>query len=105
VVVLGEVGRNFAAGMSGGIAYIWDADERAHPRINPGMVDIEDMVDPDDVAELKAMIEQHADLTGSERAKRILATWDVQLRKFIKVMPRDYKRALAELAAEAAAVA
>jgi glutamate synthase domain-containing protein 3 len=105
VVVLGEVGRNFAAGMSGGIAYIWDADERAHPRINPGMVDLEDMVDPDDVAELKAMIEQHAELTGSERAKRILATWDVQLRKFIKVMPRDYKRALAELAAEAAAVA
>ena len=105
VVVLGEVGRNFAAGMSGGIAYIWDADERAHPRINPGMVDLEDMVDPDDVAELEAMIEQHAELTGSERAKRILATWDVQLRKFIKVMPRDYKRALAELAAEAAAVA
>ena len=69
------------------------------------MVDLEDMVEPDDIDELKAMIGRHAEQTGSERAKRILATWDVQLRRFIKVMPRDYKRALAELAAEAAAVA
>jgi glutamate synthase domain-containing protein 3 len=91
--------------MSGGIAYVWDEDERARPRINPGMVDLEDMVAPDDTAELRALVEEHAAATGSERAKRILATWDVQVRKFIKVMPRDYKRALAELAAEAAAVA
>jgi glutamate synthase (NADPH/NADH) large chain len=105
VVVLGPIGRNFAAGMSGGIAYIWDEDERGRPRINLGMVDPEDMVDPDDVAELKALVEEHARVTGSERAKRILATWEVQLRKFVKVMPRDYKRALAELAAETAAVA
>jgi glutamate synthase domain-containing protein 3 len=104
-VVLGPIGRNFAAGMSGGIAYIWDEDERARPRINPGMVDLEDVVDPEDVAELKALIEEHARVSGSERAKRILATWEVQLRKFVKVMPRDFKRALAELAAETAAVA
>jgi glutamate synthase (NADPH/NADH) large chain len=104
-VVLGPIGRNFAAGMSGGIAYVWDENERARRRINTGMVDLEDMVAPDDVAELKGLIEEHAEVTGSARAKRILATWDVQLRKFVKVMPRDYKRALAELAAEAAAVA
>jgi glutamate synthase (ferredoxin) len=104
-VVLGEVGRNFAAGMSGGIAYIWDADRRARLRINRGMVDLEDVVEQDEIADLRAMVERHAELTGSKRAERILATWDVQLRKFIKVMPRDYKRALAELAAEAAAVA
>jgi glutamate synthase (NADPH/NADH) large chain len=104
-VILGPIGRNFAAGMSGGVAYVWDEDQRARPRINPGMVDLEDMVDPADLTELRALVEEHARLTGSERAKRILATWDVQLRKFIKVMPRDYKRALAELAAETAAVA
>ena len=51
-------------------------------------------------AELRALVEEHAQVTGSARAKRILATWDVQLSKFVKVMPRDYKRALAELAAE-----
>jgi glutamate synthase (NADPH/NADH) large chain len=101
-VVLGPIGRNFAAGMSGGIAYVWDEDDRARPRINPGMVNLEDMVDAADVTELRSLIEEHARLTGSERARRILATWEVQLRKFVKVMPRDYKRALAELAAEAA---
>jgi glutamate synthase domain-containing protein 3 len=69
------------------------------------MVDLEDVVDRSDVAELKALIEEHARVTGSARAKRVLATWEVQLRKFVKVMPRDYKRALAELAAESAAVA
>ena len=87
------------------LLYVWDEDERARPRINLGMVDLEDMVDPEDVAELKALVEEHARVTGSERAQRILATWEVQLRKFVKVMPRDYKRALAELAAETAAVA
>jgi len=69
------------------------------------MVDLEGLVVPADVAELKALVEQHQAATGSARAKRILATWEVQLPKFIKVMPRDYKRALAELAAEAAASA
>ena len=104
-VVLGSVGRNFAAGMSGGVAYIWDEDGRTRSRVNPEMVDLEGLVVAEDVAELKALVEQHAAATSSERAKRILATWEVQLPKFIKVMPRDYKRALAELAAEAAAAA
>ncbi|MCG6926376.1 MAG: glutamate synthase large subunit [Acidobacteria bacterium] len=104
-VVLGPIGRNFAAGMSGGVAYVWDEDERARPRVNTGMVDLEDMAEPDDVLELRALVEEHARATGSERARRILATWEVQLRKFVKVMPRDYKRAQAKRAAETAAVA
>ena len=104
-VILGPIGRNFAAGMSGGIAYVWDEDERARRRVNLDMVDLEDLVDPADVAELKALIEAHAEATGSQRAKRILATWQVQQRTFFKVMPRDYRRALAELAAETAAAA
>jgi glutamate synthase (NADPH/NADH) large chain len=103
-VILGSIGRNFAAGMSGGVAYIWDEDDRARQRINTSMVDLEDIVDSEEITELKTLIEEHARVTGSERAERILATWDVQLRKFIKVMPRDYKRALARLNVEMAAV-
>ena len=99
-VVLGPIGRNFAAGMSGGVAYVWDQDGHAAARVNPGMVDLETIADPADIAELRALVEEHARVTGSARAKRILATWDVQLAKFVKVMPRDYKRALLELAAE-----
>ena len=102
-VVLGSVGRNFGAGMSGGVAYIWDADGLSSARINTGMVDLEALEDPDDVAELKAFIEEHAEATGSERATAILDDWDAQVPRFVKVMPRDYKRALAELAAEEAA--
>jgi glutamate synthase (NADPH/NADH) large chain len=104
-VILGGIGRNFAAGMSGGVAYVWDQDGHGRSRINTGMVDLEALAEADDIAELRALVEEHARLTGSERAQRILATWDVQLPKFIKVMPRDYKRALAELAAEARATA
>ncbi|MEX1294540.1 MAG: glutamate synthase large subunit [Candidatus Limnocylindrales bacterium] len=102
-VVLGPVGRNFGAGMSGGIAYIWDVDGRSAARVNGGMVDLEEVADPADVAELRALIEEHVEATGSARGQAILADWDVQLGSFVKVMPRDYKRALAELAAEAAA--
>jgi glutamate synthase (ferredoxin) len=102
-VILGGIGRNFAAGMSGGIAYVWDQDGHARARINPGMVDLEAVAEAGDLAELRALVEEHVRATGSERAKRILATWDVQLPKFIKVMPRDYKRALLDLAAEAEA--
>jgi glutamate synthase (NADPH/NADH) large chain len=102
VVILGPVGRNFAAGMSGGVAYVWDEDAHSRARVNPGLVDLEAATSAEDAAELRALVEEHVRRTGSERARRILATWEVQLPKFIKVMPRDYKRALAELAAEAA---
>jgi glutamate synthase domain-containing protein 3 len=104
-VILGSVGRNFGAGMSGGIAYIWDDDGRSTARINTGMVDLESVDDSDEAAELKRRIEEHLEATGSKRAQAILDGWDAELPKFVKVMPRDYKRALAELAAEAASVA
>jgi glutamate synthase (NADPH/NADH) large chain len=103
-VILGSIGRNFAAGMSGGIAYIWDEDEHARQRINTHMVELEDLIEPDEIDQLKTLIEEHAEVTGSERAERILATWDVQLRKFIKVIPHEYKRALARIEVELAAV-
>jgi glutamate synthase domain-containing protein 3 len=67
------------------------------------MVDLEEMAESADIAELKTLLEEHERETGSERARRILADWDAELPCFIKVMPREYKRALAELAAEAAA--
>ena len=67
------------------------------------MVDLEEMDDADDVAELKTLIEEHVAATGSERAAAILDEWETEVGKFVKVMPRDYKRALAELAAEEAA--
>jgi glutamate synthase (ferredoxin) len=104
-VILGPTGRNFGAGMSGGIAYIWDADGRSAGRINPGMVDLEELTDADDIAEVRRLIEEHAAATGSERAAAILGDWSNEVSKFVKVMPRDYKRALAELAAQAASVA
>jgi glutamate synthase domain-containing protein 3 len=104
-VILGPTGRNFGAGMSGGIAYIWDADGRSAGRINRGMVDLEELTDADDIAEVRRLIEEHAAATGSERAAAILGDWSNEVSKFVKVMPRDYKRALAELAAEAASVA
>ena len=104
-VILGPVGRNFAAGMSGGVAYLWDDDQQSRARINPGMVELEEMVDPEDVAELKALIEEHEQVTDSARARHILDTWEEQVGRFVKVMPRDYKRALAELAAETAVAA
>ncbi len=101
VVVLGPVGRNFAAGMSGGIAYLWDADAQSRARVNREMVELEDLADPADEAETRALIEAHVRLTGSPRARHILDTWAEQVGHFVKVMPLDYKRALSELAAAA----
>jgi len=104
-VILGPTGRNFGAGMSGGIAYLWDVDGRSAGRVNPGMVDLEELTDPADAAEVRELIEAHLAATGSARAAAILDDWPVQVGHFVKVMPRDYRRALAELAAEAADVA
>ncbi len=101
VVILGEIGRNFAAGMSGGIAYLFDPDGKVPARVNPEMVDLEEVTEAEEAIELKGRIERHLEYTGSSAAKDILADWKNSLRKFVKVMPRDYKRAMAELAAEA----
>ncbi len=101
VVVLGPTGRNFAAGMSGGIAYVLD-EQRAFPaRCNMGMVDFEELA-PADAIELRAMISEHEQRTDSPVARRVLAEWEQLLARgaFVKVMPTDYKRVLAELAEE-----
>ena len=101
LVVLADIGRNFAAGMSGGVAYLFD-DEKTRSRVNKAMVEIEDVVEPADLEELKSMISRHAEFTGSTKAKALLADWTNSVKKFVKVMPVDYKRALREMALEAA---
>src|SRR5947209_14779280 len=96
VVVLGRTGRNFAAGMSGGVAYVYDVDRRLQSRCNLELVDLEALTDPD-AAELQALITEHAARTGSLVARNLLASWDKGAReRCVKVMPRDYRRALAE---------
>jgi glutamate synthase (NADPH/NADH) large chain/glutamate synthase (ferredoxin) len=94
VVVLGKTGRNFAAGMSGGEAYVLDEDGKFRERCNMGMVEIEGVVAPEDMRTLRAMIESHFRYTKSVNAKRVLDAWEAKLPKFIKVMPSDYKRVL-----------
>ncbi len=94
VVVLGNTGRNFAAGMSGGIAYVLDEDGHFRDRCNMGMVTLEPVEDSDDQLALKQMVEWHVWYTGSARGKKILDNWDITPSKFVKVMPRDYRRVL-----------
>ena len=94
VVILGATGRNFAAGMSGGIAYIWDPKSEFSINCNPEMVDLDPMDEAGDIAELQDLIQKHADLTGSTVAQKILANWESSLGEFVKVMPKDYKRVL-----------
>ena len=104
VVVLGPTGRNFGAGMSGGIAYVWDPAGEFPARVNREMVDL-DPLDDEDVAFLRDRIERHSEETDSAVAERILGRFDNAIAEFVKVMPRDYKRVLAEAAAEAAVTA
>ncbi len=96
VIILGEIGRNFAAGMSGGIAYIFDENDTLTHRINSGLVDLEQIEDGEESSFVKGKIQNHFDYTGSRNAERILQDWDMNKTKFIKVMPRDYKRVLME---------
>ena len=129
VAVLGQTGRNFAAGMSGGIAYVWDPAGRFAERVNPAMIELSaveagrgeeglpradapsvadsGMGDPlnHDAARLRILIERHHGHTGSARAAALLADWPTTLTQFVKVTPKDYRRALTELAAERAAAA
>jgi glutamate synthase (NADPH/NADH) large chain len=97
VVVLGETGRNFAAGMSGGIAYVWDRKGEFVARCNPGMVELEAMEADEDIAELRELVDKHFKLTGSAVARAALEDWDNALSQFVKVMPTDYKRVLADM--------
>jgi glutamate synthase (NADPH/NADH) large chain len=93
VVVLGATGRNFGAGMSGGIAYVYDPDGVFPAKVNPEMVELESL-DADDVAWLQTTLTAHRDHTGSEVAAQILDLWNVESPRFRKVMPKDYKRVL-----------
>jgi glutamate synthase (ferredoxin) len=98
VVVLGPAGRNFGAGMSGGIAYVLDEAGDFQSRVNPQMVDIESLEDPLEIAKLRGLIERHREFTGSVRAKHVLDNWDTMLPQFVRVMPKDFKRVVASLA-------
>jgi len=93
VAVLGRTGRNFAAGMSGGIAFVYDEDGTFHSRCNLGMIDLKPL-HRESVSELHALLEKHCRYTGSEVAQRILDRWQSSLDKFVRVMPRDYARVL-----------
>jgi glutamate synthase (NADPH/NADH) large chain len=116
-VVLGATGRNFAGGMSGGIAYVYDPGRNFRERCNLSMVDLEPMPAPgqtpaelrhhgeDDEALLRRLIENHARYTGSDVAKAILANWQAARALFVKVFPKEYRRALKELAAKRASQA
>jgi glutamate synthase (NADPH/NADH) large chain len=98
-VVLGPTGRNFGAGMSGGIAYVYDGDGTFRNRLNPEMVDV-DPLEEEDREWLRDTVRTHGSLTGSTVAASLLDRWQLAVRHFVKVMPKDYKRVL-EAAREA----
>jgi glutamate synthase (NADPH/NADH) large chain/glutamate synthase (ferredoxin) len=121
VAVLGKTGRNFAAGMSGGIAYVYDEDGLFAKRCNTAMVSLEkvlSVVDQQasvneklwhrglaDEVQLKKLLEEHNRWTGSKRARELLDNWDISRQKFVKVFPNEYKRALGEMHARKGAQA
>ena len=96
VVVFGSTGRNFAAGMSGGVAYIWDPENNFPANCNMEMVELEKVEDAEDIAELQGLIQEHAERTGSTSLRRCWTTGALTLGQFVKVMPTDYKRVLLE---------
>ena len=98
VVILGPTGRNTAAGMSGGVAYVLDEQgDFGQYRCNLEMVDLEPVVEAQDIADLKQLIERHLAYTDSAVAQRVLAQWETCLPRFVKIMPVDYKQALAQV--------
>jgi glutamate synthase (NADPH/NADH) large chain len=103
VVVLGPTGRNFAAGMSGGIAYIWDRDGDFNLNCNLATVELESLTDAEEEAEIQSLIQSHVELTGSVVGAEALANWPQFISQCIKVMPTDYKRVLNELKTQTAA--
>ena len=100
VLVLGGTGRNFAAGMSGGIAYILDMNQDFATKVNTEMVEVSGLEDPSEIAFVRGLIEDHHHYTGSELAARILLDFNRALPRFVKVLPTDYKRVMAEEAAK-----
>ena len=92
VVVLGSTGKNFAAGMSGGIAYVLDEGNNLYRNLNKEMIGIEKVENKYDEQELKSMIRKHVEATGSEKGKKVLESFKEYLPKFKKIIPNDYKR-------------
>jgi glutamate synthase (NADPH/NADH) large chain len=99
VVVLGRTGRNFAAGMSGGVAYVLDTDGSFGLNCNIDMVDLEPLGDEAELALVRGLVERHVALTGSAIGQRVLDAWMTSQRQFVAVVPRDFKRVRAELRA------
>jgi glutamate synthase (NADPH/NADH) large chain/glutamate synthase (ferredoxin) len=104
VVVLGDTGRNFAAGMSGGLAFVLDEHDRFRARVNETMLDQLEEVTDEDAEVLRGLIEEHFERTDSPVARRVLDDFESLRSMFVKVYPTDYKRVLAERAGEAVAV-
>lgn len=104
VVILGETGVNFGAGMSGGIAYVYDPDGRFDSRCNLSMIDLDFMEEKADIDELRGMLERHVEYTGSKKARDILENWDSCLASFVKVFPTEYRRVLGKMMKEDEAV-
>ena len=100
VVVLGPTGRNFAAGMSGGIAYVYDNERRFRERCNLDLVDLEEL-DEQDEEQIRTLISEHVARTGSMVGRNLMASWERSRGRFVKAMPRDYRRVLEERAAAA----
>ena len=102
VVVLGPTGRNFAAGMSGGLAFVLDESETFAQRVNPEMVDQLEQLDEADAIEVRNLVAEHTERTGSTVGQRVLDNWEQLQSSFVKIYPADYKRVLAELAQQEA---
>lgn len=96
VAVLGDAGRNFAAGMSGGVAYVYDPDDRLGDRVNPGMVSVSKTLDESDERMLRRLVENHRAYTGSDRAAELLDDWAATLDDFVRVFPDAYADVIAE---------
>ncbi len=94
MVILGKTGRNFAAGMSGGIAYVMDNMEEFRIKCNLGTIGLERIADAEEEAEVKDLVTRHLEYTGSEVARRVLANWSEFVANCVKVMPTDYKRVM-----------
>ena len=100
MVVIGPTGNNFAAGMSGGIAYVYDESQLFDTRCNLDMVDLEPVWHAGDVEQLRTLLEEHFDYTNSPRARMLLENWEAHLPLFVKVIPIDYRKSLERMKLE-----
>ena len=94
VVIIGSIGKNFAAGMSGGIAYVLDEDNNIYKKLNKEMISFSSVTAKHDVMELKAMLLEHVKKTGSKKGKTIIDNYEYYLPKFKKIIPHDYEKML-----------